>query len=111
MLGTFGRCRSAQMMPRRTAESCMSTVCAARLVPHFAGGLLGISGFHELVSRRLPGLRSPLGIAGRASVSLGNFPQAFSHIGLVTTAHVIEAKRTGLRICRSVRRVGWGRNS
>ncbi|MDF2692718.1 MAG: glycosyl hydrolase, family 15 [Labilithrix sp.] len=26
---------------------------------------------------------------------LGNFPQAFSHVGLINTAHIIEAKRAG----------------
>jgi len=29
---------------------------------------------------------------------LGNFPQAFSHIGLINTAHIIEAKRAGREI-------------
>ncbi|XXR36078.1 glycoside hydrolase family 15 protein [Sorangium sp. So ce375] len=29
---------------------------------------------------------------------LGNFPQAFSHIGLVNTAHIIEARRAGKEV-------------
>jgi GH15 family glucan-1,4-alpha-glucosidase len=29
---------------------------------------------------------------------LGNFPQAFSHIGLINTAHLIEARRAGREV-------------
>src|SRR5690606_20423183 len=29
---------------------------------------------------------------------LGNFPQAFSHIGLVNTAHIVDAKRAGKEV-------------
>jgi len=54
----------------------------------------------EALLERLVSLSSDLGLLAEEyhpelHRQLGNFPQAFSHIGLINTAHVIEAKRAG----------------
>jgi GH15 family glucan-1,4-alpha-glucosidase len=54
----------------------------------------------EALFERLISLKSPLGLLAEEyhpglHRQLGNFPQAFSHIGLINTASIIEAKRAG----------------
>ncbi len=48
-------------------------------------------------------LCSPLGLLAEEyhpglHRQLGNFPQAFSHIGLINTAHIIEEVRAGREV-------------
>jgi GH15 family glucan-1,4-alpha-glucosidase len=54
----------------------------------------------EALLARLVSLASPLGLLAEEyhptlHRQLGNFPQAFSHIGLINTAYIIEEKRSG----------------
>jgi GH15 family glucan-1,4-alpha-glucosidase len=57
----------------------------------------------EALCDRLVSLASPLGLLAEEyhpglHRQLGNFPQAFSHIGLVNTAYIIEEKRAGREV-------------
>jgi GH15 family glucan-1,4-alpha-glucosidase len=61
----------------------------------------------EALLERLVSLSSDLGLLAEEyhpelHRQLGNFPQAFSHIGLINTAHIIDAKRAGREIGSSV---------
>ena len=54
----------------------------------------------EALFERLLGLRNHLGLLAEEydpglQRQIGNFPQAFSHLALITTAHVIESVRRG----------------
>ena len=56
----------------------------------------------ERLFERLLGLRNHLGLLAEEydpalNRQVGNFPQAFSHLGLISTAHAIDAMRRGSR--------------
>jgi GH15 family glucan-1,4-alpha-glucosidase len=55
----------------------------------------------ETLLERLLSLRNDVGLLAeeyhpKLARQLGNFPQAFSHVGLINTAFLLEAKRAGL---------------
>ncbi|MBN9163589.1 MAG: glucoamylase [Myxococcales bacterium 68-20] len=76
-------------------------ICSFWLADNYA--MVGRLDEAEALLERLVSLSSDLGLLAEEyhperHRQLGNFPQAFSHIGLVNTAHLIEAKRAGREI-------------
>lgn len=73
-------------------------ICSFWLADNYA--MVGRLDEAEALLERLVSLSSDLGLLAEEyhpdlHRQLGNFPQAFSHIGLINTAHVIQAKRAG----------------
>ena len=73
-------------------------ICSFWLADNYA--MAGRLDEAEALLERLVALSSDLGLLAEEyhpelHRQLGNFPQAFSHIGLINTAHVIDAKRAG----------------
>jgi GH15 family glucan-1,4-alpha-glucosidase len=76
-------------------------ICSFWLADNYA--MVGRLDEAEALFERLVGLSSDVGLLAEEfhpelHRQLGNFPQAFSHIGLINTAHVIAAKRAGREI-------------
>ena len=76
-------------------------ICSFWLADNYA--MVGRLDEAEALLERLVSLSSDLGLLAEEyhpelHRQLGNFPQAFSHIGLINTAHVIAAKRAGRQI-------------
>jgi GH15 family glucan-1,4-alpha-glucosidase len=72
-------------------------ICSFWLVDNYA--MAGRLEEAEALLDRLVSLRSPLGLLAEEyhptlHRQLGNFPQAFSHIGLINSAYIIEEMRT-----------------
>jgi GH15 family glucan-1,4-alpha-glucosidase len=73
-------------------------ICSFWLADNYA--MVGRLDEAEALLERLVSLSSDLGLLAEEyhpelHRQLGNFPQAFSHVGLINTAHLIAAKRTG----------------
>ncbi|UJR85519.1 glycoside hydrolase family 15 protein [Sandaracinus amylolyticus] len=73
-------------------------ICSFWLADNYA--MVGRLDDAEALLARLVSLSSDLGLLAEEyhpelHRQLGNFPQAFSHIGLINTAYLIEAKRAG----------------
>ena len=73
-------------------------ICSFWLADNYA--MVGRLDEAEALLERLVSLSSDLGLLAEEyhpelHRQLGNFPQAFSHVGLINTAHLIEAKRAG----------------
>jgi len=73
-------------------------ICSFWLADNYA--MAGRLDEAEALLERLVSLRNDLGLLAEEyhpelHRQLGNFPQAFSHIGLINTAYLIEAKRAG----------------
>jgi len=76
-------------------------ICSFWLADNYA--MVGRLDDAQALLERLVSLSSDLGLLAEEyhpelHRQLGNFPQAFSHIGLINTAHIIEAKRAGREI-------------
>jgi GH15 family glucan-1,4-alpha-glucosidase len=73
-------------------------ICSFWLADNYA--MVGRIDDAQALLERLLSLRNDLGLLAeeyhpKLHRQLGNFPQAFSHIGLINTAFVLEAKRAG----------------
>jgi GH15 family glucan-1,4-alpha-glucosidase len=73
-------------------------ICSFWLADNYA--MVGRLDEAEALLERLVSLSSDLGLLAEEydpelGRQLGNFPQAFSHVGLINTAHLIEEKRAG----------------
>ena len=73
-------------------------ICSFWLADNYA--MVGRLDEAEALLGRLVSLTNDLGLLAEEyhpelHRQLGNFPQAFSHVGLINTAHLIEAKRAG----------------
>ena len=80
-------------------------ICSFWLADNYA--MAGRLGDAEALVDRLISLASPLGLMAEEyhpglERQLGNFPQAFSHIGLINSAFIIEERR-GANTARSYR--------
>jgi len=76
-------------------------ICSFWLADNYA--MVGRLDEAEALVERLVSLSSDLGLLAEEyhpelHRQLGNFPQAFSHVGLINTAYLIEAKRAGREI-------------
>ncbi len=76
-------------------------ICSFWLADNYA--MVGRLDDAEALVQRIVSLSSELGLLAEEyhpdlHRQLGNFPQAFSHVGLINTAHLLEAKRAGRRI-------------
>ncbi|WP_437484309.1 glycoside hydrolase family 15 protein [Sorangium sp. So ce1014] len=76
-------------------------ICSFWLADNYA--MAGRLDDAEALLDRLVSLRNDVGLLAEEyspelGRQLGNFPQAFSHIGLVNTAHIIDAKRAGKKV-------------
>jgi GH15 family glucan-1,4-alpha-glucosidase len=76
-------------------------ICSFWLADNYA--MVGRLDEAEALLERLVSLSSDLGLLAEEyhpelHRQLGNFPQAFSHVGLINTAHFIEAKRAGMEV-------------
>jgi GH15 family glucan-1,4-alpha-glucosidase len=76
-------------------------ICSFWLADNYA--MAGRIDEAEALLERLASLASPLGLLAEEyhptlHRQLGNFPQAFSHIGLINTAYIIEEKKAGREV-------------
>ena len=76
-------------------------ICSFWLADNYA--MVGRLDEAEALLQRLVSLSNDLGLLAEEyhpdlHRQLGNFPQAFSHVGLINTAYLIDAKRAGRRV-------------